>query len=447
MIERNLLSELRKWKDSARRKPLVLRGVRQCGKTWLLKEFGRRCFKDTAYFSFERNQRLHSVFDRDEDPKRILAELELLGGAKIEPQTTLIVFDEIQSCPRAMNSLKYFCEEAPEYAVAAAGSLLGITLASPEGFPVGKVNFLELHPCSFDEYLAAAAPQLAKYAKNLDRAEPVSQAIADELERELRRYLVLGGMPEVLSACLADGDFAAAEQIQDEILDSYELDFSKHAPKSDVAKLFLLWKSIPRQLARENAKFVYGEVKSGSRARDLEDALRWLQEAGLVDKIDRIERPAVPLSAYEDRKSFKVYLADTGLLRRLAGVPADEIMLGGDLFGEFKGRLAENFVLQSLAASGFREVFYWTSGNTAEVDFVIPHAGAAVPLEVKSGLNVRARSLKVYREKYSPQLAVRCSMQNLRIDDGVLNLPLWLLPFGWKFLTAKQVLDFAGSAG
>ena len=435
MIERNLLSELRKWQDSARRKPLVLRGVRQCGKTWLLKEFGRRCFRNTAYFSFERNERLHSVFERDEDPKRILAELELLGRTKIEPQTTLVVFDEVQSCPRALNSLKYFCEEAPEYAVAAAGSLLGITLASSAGFPVGKVNFLELHPCSFDEYLTAVAPHLAEYAGNIDCVEPVSQAVADEFKRELRKYLVLGGMPEVLSTFLAEGDFSGAERVQDEILDSYELDFSKHAPKSDVAKLFLLWKSIPKQLARENAKFVYGEVKSGSRARDLEDALRWLQESGLVCKVDRIEKPAVPPAAYQDRKSFKLYLADTGLLRRLAGVPIEEILLGGDVFGEYRGRLAENFVLQSLIASGWKEVFYWTSGNTAEVDFVIPYGGKAVPLEVKSGMNVRARSLKIYREKYSPTLAVRCSMQNLRCDGGLLNLPLWLLPFGWRFIS------------
>lgn len=427
MIERKLMVDLAAWKQARSRKPLILRGVRQCGKTWLLQEFGKRCFQNTAYFNFERNERLHSVFEKNMDPSRILMELALLARTKIDPKTTLIIFDEIQASPRALNSLKYFCEEKPEYAVVAAGSLLGIALSAQSGFPVGKVNFLELYPCSFDEYLAAADPQLAEYSDSIRQAEPLSAAVADEFEKHLRLYLVLGGMPEVLNSFIAGQDIAAAEQIQDEIIRSYELDFSKHAPTTDIAKLFLLWKSIPLQLARENAKFVYGEVKTGARARDLEDALRWLLEAGLVNKINRIEKPSIPLAAYEDRKSFKLYLADTGLLRRLADIPAESIITDQDIFREYRGRLAENYVLQQLTSLGKKNLSYWTSGNTAEVDFIMQENTRIIPIEVKSGLNVRARSMKVYREKYHPEFALRFSMQNLRMDNGLINIPLYLL--------------------
>ena len=427
MIERNLMAGLAAWKQSEHRKPLILRGVRQCGKTWLLQEFGKRSFGNTAYFNFERNERLHSVFEKNMDPSRILMELALLARTKIEPETTLIIFDEIQAAPRALNSLKYFCEEKPEYAVVAAGSLLGIALSAQSGFPVGKVNFLELYPCSFDEYLTAADPQLAEYAGSIRKAEPLSEAVADEFEKHLRLYLALGGMPEVLNTFIAGQDIADAEKVQDEILRSYELDFSKHAPTPDIAKLFLLWRSIPLQLARENAKFIYGEVKTGARARDLEDALRWFQEAGLVNKINRIEKPVIPLAACEDRKSFKLYLTDTGLLRRLAGIPAESIIMDQDIFREYRGRLAENYVQQQLAALGKKDLFYWTSGNTAEVDFIMQEKTAIVPIEVKSGSNVRARSMKVYREKYHPEAALRFSMQNLRMDNGLLNIPLYLL--------------------
>jgi len=434
MIERNLMSQLLAWKNDSERKPLILRGIRQCGKTWLLQEFGKRHFQNIAYFNFERNDRLHSVFSKDIDPARILMDLSVLARMKIEPQSTLIIFDEIQASPQALNSLKYFCEEKPEYAIAAAGSLLGITLSAQVGFPVGKVNFLELFPCSFDEYLKAAAPQLEEYARSVKKVEGLSLAVADEFEKHLRTYLTLGGMPEVLNSFLEHQDIQKAEKIQDAIINAYELDFSKHAPTPDIAKLFLLWKSIPLQLARENAKFIYGEVKPGARAKDLEDALRWLTEAGLVRKINRIEKPDIPLAAYEDRKSFKLYLADTGLLRRLADIPAESVILNQDIFSEYKGRLVENFVQQHLTAMGKKNLFYWTSGNTAEVDFVMQEQTGIIPVEVKSGLNVRARSLKVYREKYTPAYALRFSMQNLRADNGLINIPLYLLPCYTKFL-------------
>ena len=441
MIERNLMKKLADWKQSGTRKPLILRGVRQCGKTWLLQEFGKRCFQNVAYFNFERNERLFSVFEKDISPSRILLELGLLAGMKIEPEKTLIIFDEIQASPHALNSLKYFCEEKPEYVIASAGSLLGVTLSAPTGFPVGKVNFLELDPCSFDEYLTAAAPQLAEYANSIQKSEPLSLAVADEFDRHFRLYLVLGGMPEVLNSFISSQDIDAAEKIQDEIIKSYELDFSKHALKPDIVKLFLLWKSIPLQLARENAKFMYGEVKSGARARDLEDALRWLQEAGLVNKISRIEKPDIPLTAYEDRRSFKLYLSDTGLLRRLADIPAGSIIMNQNIFSEYRGRLVENYVQQQLTAVGKKKLFYWTSGNTAEVDFIMQEKTNIVPIEVKSGLNVRSRSLKVYRETYHPEFALRFSMQNLRMDDGLINIPLYLLPYYAKFLPQKGEKD------
>ena len=426
-MERKLMSQLAAWKSAPGRKPLILRGVRQCGKTWLLQEFGKRYFDNIAYFNFERNERLRSVFEKDISPSRILMELALLAKTKIEPGSTLIIFDEIQSSPRALNSLKYFCEEKPEYVISAAGSLLGVALSAQSGFPVGKVNFLELYPCSFDEYLAAADPQLSQYAGSIGEARELSPAVADEFEKHLRIYLVLGGMPEVLNTFIATGDIAAAEKVQDEILKAYELDFSKHAPVSDIVKLFLLWKSIPLQLARENAKFIYGEVRSGTRARDLEDALRWLQEAGLVNRINRIEKPDIPLAAYEDHRSFKLYLTDTGLLRRLADIPAESVIMNQDIFSEYRGRLAENFVQQQLTALGKKSLFYWTSGNTAEVDFVMQERTHIIPVEVKSGMNIRSRSLKVYREKYHPQIALRFSMQNLHEDDGLINIPLYLL--------------------
>lgn len=434
MIERNLMGKLLEWKNSSSRKPLILKGVRQCGKTHLLKEFGKRYFKNTAYFNFERNEKLHSLFTRDIDPDRLLMELSLLGHTKIEPETTLIIFDEIQTSPKALNSLKYFCEEKPEYVLAAAGSLLGITLSSQEGFPVGKVNFLELYPCSFDEFLSFSNRELAGFLSSIDLKEELSNAILDELTTQFKLYLILGGMPEVITNYLQEKDFAAAEKVQDEIIRSYELDFSKHAPKSDIAKLFLLWQSIPLQLARENAKFMYGEVKSGARARDLEDALRWLQEAGLVHKLNRIEKPSIPLAAYEDRKSFKLYLADCGLLRQLANIPVESIMLNQDIFNEYKGRLVENYVAQNLIAMGTKKLFYWTSGNTAEVDFILQNKSSLLPVEVKSGFNVRARSMKVYREKYQPNLALRFSMQKLKLDNGLLNIPLYLLPWLEKIL-------------
>ena len=426
-IERQKMNELIAWQNSSRRKPLIVRGVRQCGKTWLLKEFGRLHFKDTAYFNFERQRNLASLFTGTIDPERILMELGALAGKALKPQTTLIIFDEIQTSPEALNALKYFCEEKSEYAIAAAGSLLGVTLSAQVGFPVGKVNFMELTPCSFAEYLTAAEPTLADYCNQVAALSPLPEAFTQRLEKHLRNYLAFGGMPEVLTTFIETTDISQAEAVQQEILQSYELDFSKHAPVRDIPKLFLLWNSIPDQLARENAKFMYGEVKSGARAKDLEDALRWLLEAGLIHRINRLEQPVIPLTAYEDRRNFKLYLADTGILRKMAQVPVAAVLLNKDVFGEFKGRLVENYVQQHLYAMGINPVHYWTSGNTAEVDFIIQSDELVLPVEVKSGLNVRSHSMQVYRSKYNPKVAIRFSMQNLKYDNGLLNIPLYLI--------------------
>lgn len=436
-IQRDLTQELIKWKTSPDRKPLILKGVRQCGKTWLLQNFGKTHFENIAYFNFEKQNSLSSLFAGTLAPGPILTQLSAVAGKRIEPQNTLIIFDEIQECPRALNSLKYFHEDAPEYAIVAAGSLLGITLSAPEGFPVGKVQFLTLHPCSFNEYLQAAAPMLADYCKKVS-IEPLPRVFTESLETVLREYITLGGMPAVLCRYLESNDVHAADAVLDDIVTSYELDFSKHAPAKDIPKLFKLWKSIPEQLAHENAKFVYGEVRTGARAKDLEDALRWLVEAGIVQKIHNVKSPLLPLTAYEDRRKFKVYLSDTGVLRKLAGLSPAVIVNKTDLFGEFKGRLAENFALQQLRTAGLNPICYWTSEATAEVDFIIQDENAIVPVEIKSGLNLNARSLKVYREKYRPNISVRSSLQNLKTENGLLNIPLYLLGEIMRFLKSAR---------
>lgn len=435
MIERFILKDLIAWKNSPCRKPLILQGVRQCGKTWILQEFGRLHFEHTAYFNFERQNRLGEIFSGELDPKRILLELGVLAHQKIDPNQTLIIFDEIQTCPRALTALKYFCEETPDYHIVTAGSLLGISLASG-GFPVGKINFLELTPCSFAEYLQTIDKSLFEYT-NMLPLEPIPGIFEERLAKYLNEYLTIGGMPAVLESYRSNHDLAQAENIQGEILKAYELDFAKHIPAKDINKLFLLWESIPQQLARENARFFYGEVKPGARAKDLEDTLRWLENDNLIHRVTRLEKPELPLSAYEDHKSFKLYLADTGLLRKLAKIPTSSTLLNPDIFREYRGRLAENFVLQQLIAMGGAPLHYWTSGNQAEIDFMLQNDNQVIPIEVKSGLNAKAKSLKSYREKYHPKLALRFSMQNLKLDNDLLNIPLYLIHRLKDFLQAK----------
>ena len=426
-MKRNLFGDLKKWKDSPARKPLLVKGVRQCGKTWLLEEFGRECYSDVAYFNFEGNAALSARFEGDLDVRRIISELGILRQKSIASAETLIIFDEIQFCNQALTSLKYFCENAPEYHVVCAGSLLGVALSKPLSFPVGKVDFLTLRPMSFEEFLLANGEEmLCEHLRALPPYEKVSELFTERLEILLKTYYIVGGMPEAVQTWLDTHDIAALEKVQQAILDSYELDFAKHAPPKDFPKLAAIWRSIPLQLAKESSKFIFSQVKQGWRAKDLEDALEWLLGAGLVHKVTKIEKPFMPLSVYEDQAFFKLYLSDVGLLRKMAGLPAAAILEKNDTFREFKGALTENYVLCELLHSIKQVPFFWRSGNIAEVDFVLQHGMDIVPVEVKSERNVKAKSLSEYRKKYAPRVAVMTTMQNVGGGD-VRKVPLYLL--------------------
>ena len=427
-MERLLFQELIAWKEKSNRKPLILKGVRQCGKTYLLKTFGRQCYVDTAYFNFEETESLKTLFETDYDVNRILFELGLTLGRTIQRETTLIIFDEIQECGRAITALKYFCENAPEYHIVCAGSLLGIALKKQPSFPVGKVDFLTLYPMSYAEFLLAnGETQLAGYLAAFKRGERISEPVANKLATYLKQYYVTGGMPEVVQMWCETHDIEKTEKVQQMILDSYQFDFSKHAPVKDFPKILAIWQSIPEQLAKDNSKFIFGHVRKGWRAKDLEDALVWLEGAGLVCKVCRIEKPFIPMSAYADPTVFKLYLCDVGLLRKLSKLPYEVILESSALYTEFKGAMTENFVLCELLKSSENTPYYWTSGNLAEVDFVIQCGTQIVPIEVKSERNVKAKSLAEYRKKYEPVYAVKTSMRSETNGIGVLNIPLYLI--------------------
>jgi len=423
-MERTLTSKLLDWKNSRYRQPLILKGVRQCGKTFLLKEFGKRYYDDCVYFNFEGNKILQSVFETDLNPERIITELAAIVKKDIYPGKTLVIFDEIQFCNQALTSLKYFCEDAPQFHIAAAGSLLGIALSKPLSFPVGKVDFLTLYPMNFYEYLLANGENLmCGQLEKLLITDPVPAAFAKKLEEHLIHYYICGGMPEAVSNWITERNFENLESILQKILDSYELDFAKHAPKSDFPKLTAIWRSIPTQLARENGKFIFSHAKTGSKARDLEDALEWLISAGLAYKVAKIEKPFMPLSSYADFSYFKLYMVDIGLLRKMSRLPAAAFLENNGVFKEFKGAVAENYVLCELVNKNGDVPFYWKSGNTAEVDFVIQSGVDIVPVEVKAADNVRARSLTEYSKKYSPNKVVITSLKN----NGGNFVPLYML--------------------
>jgi uncharacterized protein len=427
-MKRLISNELIKWKDRKDRKPLILKGVRQCGKTFVLNEFGKDNYKETAYFNFEGNPALAGLFESDLDPRRIIVELGVLNGKKINPESTLIIFDEIQFCNKALTSLKYFCEQASEYYIVCAGSLLGIALSKPLSFPVGKVDFLTLRPMNFYEFvLANNEPMLLDYIDQLNVNTPVPQIFAEKLITLLKQYYITGGMPAVVSKWIESKDISEVGRIQDMILDSYELDFAKHAPAADFPKLSLIWHSIPGQLAKENGKFVFGHAKPGARAKDLEDAMQWLISAGMVYKVCKVEKPAIPLSAYKKNNYFKLFMADVGLLRRMSRLSAASIFDGSTMYKEFKGALTENYVLSELVNLHGSIPYYWTSGNTAEIDFIIQIEEKIIPVEVKASLNIKSRSLGVYREKYNPGISIRASMLNLKKDNDLLTLPLYML--------------------
>lgn len=425
---RKLFADLKAWKDKKGRLPLILKGARQVGKTWLLKEFGKTCFDDVLYINFENAANMEELFAGVIEPQRIIDLLSALHGKKIVPEKTLLIFDEVQEIPRALTALKYFAENAPEYPICCAGSLLGVALHKGTSFPVGKVDFLTLQPLTFEEFLLANGEKILCEYITKSSLTPLPQVFVDKLYDNLKLYFIIGGMPAPVQIWLDERDFTKVEEKQLAILDTYTQDFSKHAPSPLVPKLRYLWNSIPSQLARENKKFIYGLVKEGARAREYEDALLWLLDSGLIRRVGRITKGALPLKAYEDLKSFKIYHLDIGLLRVMSELSPHTITESTRIFEEFKGALTEQFALQELSSlPQIRSIYYWTSEATAEVDFLFSDGRKVIPVEVKASDNIQAQSLKVYRSKYDTPLAVRTSLANLRFDKGLLNVPLYVL--------------------
>lgn len=419
------IAELYKWKESRHRKPLIIQGARQVGKTWLMKEFGCQAYTDTVYINFDSNSRMAELFASDLDTDRLVMGIELYAGRKINPDSTLLIFDEIQEVPRALSSLKYFCENAPQYHIVCAGSLLGIALHEGTSFPVGKVDFLPLYPLSFKEFLMAVAGErfagLLNY-RDFQMIASFKQTYIDAL----KQYFFIGGMPEAVQSFVEERDFNAVRNIQKRILAAYEQDFSKHAPIEIVPKIRMIWNSIPSQLARENKKFVYGLVREGGRAKEYEAAIMWLCDCGLVHKVSRVNASGIPLKAYEDLKAFKLFMVDVGLLGCMTGLRQRTLLDGNALFTEFKGALTEQYVCQQLKAVGDLTVFYYTNDRSScEIDFVVDTGEQIVPIEVKAEINLKAKSLKTYREKFSPELSVRTSMADYKREDWLLNLPLY----------------------
>jgi len=435
------LEQLAEWKTKPSRKPLLLTGIRQVGKTWLLKHFGKKYFVDTAYFNFERQEELSQFFRTTRDPGRIIDNLSLVHGRAIQPQKTLIIFDEIQESGEALNSLKYFCEEAPEYAVACAGSLLGVAFGHDKSFPVGKVDFLQVYPVTFSEFLSEEAPDLYSYLEQIDKPEPIPEIFFNPLCEKLKMYFISGGMPEAVATLLGARDTNATQAVLQSVISSYQLDFSKHVEKKDIPKINYIWNSLPSQLARENKKFLYQAVRPGARAREYEDALLWLSNAGLVTKVYCSEKPGIPLTAYDDLTAFKVYLPDVGVLRRLSLLDPVAFSEGNRMFTEFKGALTENYILSGLTGQFEPIPRYWRSGNKAEVDFLIQYRNQVIPVEVKSDENIRSKSLAYYKKEYTPGLSVRFSLRNLKKDEGLINIPLFMVDY------ARKIIDKAFDKG
>jgi predicted AAA+ superfamily ATPase len=435
-IKRNIIGQLVRWKDKPGRKPLILQGIRQVGKTWLLKSFGREYFSDVAYFNFDKQMEIKQLFSTTKDTKRIIENLSLVHGKAILPLKTLIIFDEIQECNDALNSLKYFQEEASEFSIACAGSLLGVALSRGASFPVGKVDFLHLHPVSFSEFLNEAAPELAGYLNQIDKTEPIPDIFFNPLCEKLKIYFISGGMPEAVVTMLENMDISATQDVLHSIINSYLLDFSKHVDNKDVPKISYIWNSLPSQLARENKKFLYQTVRPGARAREYEDALIWLVNAGLALRINCSSKPHIPLASYDDLSAFKVYLPDVGVLRRLSLLDPVAITEGNRLFTEFRGSLTENFILTGLLAQFEGLPRYWRSENRAEVDFLIQHRNDIIPVEVKSDENVRSKSLAFYRKEFNPGISIRFSLRNLKSDNGLVNIPLFMVDY------TRRILEF-----
>lgn len=422
---RTAIEKLYRWKESKHRKPLIIEGARQVGKTWLMKEFGVRAYADTVYINFDSNARMAELFASDLNTERLIMGMELYAGRKINPDNTLLIFDEVQEVPRALSALKYFYEDAPQYHIICAGSLLGIALHGGTSFPVGKVNFLSLYPLSFKEFLAATAGK--QYAELLDRQDyQMVTSFRQVYIDALKQYYFVGGMPEAVQNFAEEKDFNEVREIQKRILAAYEQDFSKHAPIEMVPKIRMVWNSIPSQLAKENKKFLYGLVREGGRAKEYEAAIMWLCDCGLVHKVSRVNAAGIPLKAYEDLKAFKLFTVDVGLLGCMTGLRQRTLLDGNCLFTEFKGALTEQYVCQQLKTIDDLDVYYYTNDRgSCEVDFIIDTGEQIVPVEVKAEVNLKAKSLQTYRDKFHPEISVRTSMADYKTEEWLVNLPLY----------------------
>ncbi len=424
-MERILQKALQSWKNNPNRLPLIIQGARQVGKTYLMKWFGKNQFKNYVYFNFDERPELKEFFTLNKDVDRIIHSLSLVSGEKIDAET-LVIFDEIQECSEALNTLKYFAEKRPEIPIVCAGSLLGIVLNSGTSFPVGKVAFLTLYPLSFREVLPYWNDKLSGFINQIKTIEPISEYFFNDLLDNFKRYLITGGMPAVLNAFNQNNNFEVCENVLQNLILSYHGDFAKHPVMSDVAKIGYVFHSLPSQLSRENKKFIYQLVRTGARAREYEDAIQWLIRAGLVYQVKLVSKPSIPLLAYDDESAFKMYALDVGIIRKMAKLSPLAYVEGSRLFTEFKGAMTENYILQSLVAQFDDIPRYWTSGNTAEIDFLIQYENENIPFEVKSDENIKSRSLQLYHQKFNPKLRIRYSLKNLSYQDGLLNIPLFL---------------------
>lgn len=442
IIQRDILDQLIKWKDRADRKPLIVQGARQIGKTTTIRTFGNTHYSHLAEFNFDKNKELKHVFESTKDIKRILQELSYYTNVPILANETLIFFDEIQECSEALNTLKYFDEDAPEFHVIAAGSLLGVALnRAGTSFPVGKVNFIQMYPVTFKEFLRAADEKLYSYAENISEIDSLPEIIANKMEEQYRAYQICGGLPYITSAMLEQQGMEVIEERLQEMLNSYSNDFSKHVEQKDITRIHEIWTSLPSQLSRENKKFIFRVIREGARAREYDAALQWLIIAGMVYKVVVSEKPQLPLSFYEDTTCFKVYMLDIGLLRKLSRLPAEIITSPNEMFTEFKGAIAENIVLTSLLAQGYDMPHYWTlKGNKAEVDFLVNDKLDILPIEVKAATRISGKSFTEYDKKYSPALRIRYSLKNLKLDGNLLNIPLYLADW------TRQIAQLPSSA-
>lgn len=421
------IEKLYKWKESKRRKPLIIEGARQVGKTWLMKEFGEKAYQDTIYINFDSNSRMSELFSEDLNVDRLIMGIELYAGKKIDPDHTLLIFDEVQEVPKALSSLKYFYENAPQYHIVCAGSLLGIALHGGTSFPVGKVDFLNLYPLSFKEFLMATTGE--RFVELLENQDyQMVNAFKQTFIDALKQYYFVGGMPEAVESFVEEKDFNEVREIQKRILSAYEQDFSKHAPIEIVPKIRMVWNSIPSQLAKENKKFIYSLVREGGRAKEYETAIMWLCDCGLIHKVSRVNAAGLPLKAYEDLKAFKMFLVDVGLLGCMTGLRQRTLLDGNELFTEFKGALTEQYVCQQLKTIQDLDIYYYTNDRgSCEVDFVVDTGEEIVPLEVKAEVNLKAKSLKNYHEKYNPPISIRTSMADYKKEDWIVNLPLYAI--------------------